>query len=278
MQEINEQNFSGERAMFWCKDTRFSYCVFDEGESPLKHSQNLELNFTLFKWKYPLWYSKNARLESCTFYEMARAGVWYSSDIFFNQCTIEAPKNFRRSKNITLQNVTLPNAAETLWSCENVTLKDVSARGDYFAMNSTNVSVENLNLAGNYSFDGVKNLEIKNSKIISKDAFWNSQNVTVTGSFISGEYLGWNSKNITFIDCVIQSEQGMCYIDNVVLKNCKTINTNLAFEYSSVQAEISSGIDSVKNPIGGRIRAQNFGEVILEKERIDPAKTQIEQI
>ena len=159
-----------------------------------------------------------------------------------------------------------------------MTLKDVSARGDYFAMNSTNISIENLNLAGNYSFDGVKNLEIKNSKIISKDAFWNSQNVTVTGSFISGEYLGWNSKNITFIDCVIQSEQGMCYIDNVVLKNCKTINTNLAFEYSSVQAEISSGIDSVKNPIGGRIRAQNFGEVILEKDRIDPTKTQIEQI
>ncbi|MCD8212797.1 MAG: DUF3737 family protein [Campylobacter sp.] len=277
MEKIIQQNFNGERAMFWCKDTEFSYCTFENGESPLKHSQNLSLKYTLFKWKYPLWYSKNIRLQDCVLFETARAGVWYSSDIFMKDCTIEAPKSFRRSKNISLQNVTFPNAAETLWNCENLKLRNVVAKGDYFAMNCENLKITNLNLLGNYSFDGAKNLEIRECKIISKDAFWNSKDVTVYDSFISGEYLGWNSKNITFINCVIQSEQGMCYIDNVVLKDCKTINTTLAFEYSKVDAEILNAIDSVKNPQSGRINAQNFGEIIMQKERINPSNTQITQ-
>ena len=49
----------------------------------------------------------------------------------------------------------------------------------------------------------------------------------------------------------------------------------LAFEYSSVEAEISSKIDSVLNPGSGRISAPAIGELILEKDFIDPTKTVI---
>ena len=66
-----------------------------------------------------------------------------------------------------------------------------------------------------------ENVEIHNSKLLSKDAFWNSDHVTVYDSFISGEYLGWNAKNLTLINCTIESLQGMCYIDNLIMKNCK---------------------------------------------------------
>ena len=76
-------------------------------------------------------------------------------------------------------------------------------------------------LVGNYPLTGVKNVEIDHARMISKDAFWNSENVTVRNAFISGEYLGWNAKNLTLIDCTIESLQGMCYIDNLVMKNCK---------------------------------------------------------
>ena len=156
-----------------------------------------------------------------------------------------------------------------------VVLDDVMAKGDYFAMNSKDMKIDGLTLYGNYSFDGVKNVEIKNSKLLSKDAFWNSENVTVYDSFISGEYLGWNAKNLTLIGCTIESLQGMCYIDHLVMKDCKLINTTLAFEYSTVDAQITNKIDSVLNPTSGEIRAKSIGKLILEKDKIDPSKTKI---
>jgi hypothetical protein len=105
--------------------------------------------------------------------------------------------------------------------------------------------------------------------------YGNTENVTVYDSFITGEYLGWNAKNLTLINCTIESLQGLCYIDNLVMKNCKLINTTLAFEYSSVDAEICSKVDSVLNPTSGVIRAKEIGTLTIEKDRVDPSKTKI---
>ena len=121
----------------------------------------------------------------------------------------------------------------------------------------------------------MENVEIHNSKLLSKDAFWNSDHVTVYDSFISGEYLGWNAKNLTLINCTIESLQGMCYIDNLIMKNCKLINTTLAFEYSSVDAQIDSKVDSVLNPSSGVIRAKHIDHLIIEKDKVDITKTKI---
>ncbi len=272
---IKQEFLTGERALFQGKDLDIYDTIFADGESPLKESRNITLNGSMFKWKYPLWYSKNITVENCTLFEMARAGIWYTDNITMTDTLVEAPKNFRRCKGVALKNVSFPNAAETLWSCDDVTMEHVSARGDYFAMNSTNMKIQNFELVGNYSFDGGKNIEIRNARMLSKDSFWNTDHVTVYDSFISGEYLGWNAKNLTLINCTIESLQGMCYIDNLEMKNCKLINTTLAFEYSTVDAEITSKIDSVLNPSGGCIRAESIGELILEKDKIDPGKTKI---
>ncbi|MGN0320606.1 MAG: DUF3737 family protein, partial [Lachnospira sp.] len=188
---------------------------------------------------------------------------------------LEAPKNFRRCNRLSLTNVEFLDAQETLWHCDNVTMKNVVAKGDYFAMNSNNMKIDNLKLVGNYPFDGSKNLEVRNSRLMSKDAFWNAENITVYDSYISGEYLGWNSKNLTFINCTIESLQGLCYIDNLVMKNCKLINTTLAFEYSKVDADITSRIDSVLNPTSGTITADSIDRLIIEKDKVDPQLTKI---
>ena len=166
-------------------------------------------------------------------------------------------------------------AMQTLWSCADVEIKNVCARGDYFAMNCENVRVYGLNLDGNYGFDSCKNVLVEDSKLLSKDAFWNCENVTVRNSFISGEYLAWNSKNVTFENCVIESLQGLCYVQNLVLRGCQTLDTTLAFEYSSVDVEILGGIASVKNPLSGVIRAREIGEIIMDEECVDPATTRI---
>ena len=214
--EVSRAFLTGERALFHAENLHITDTIFDDGESPLKESSHIELEGSMFKWKYPLWYCNHITVKDCQWFEMARAGVWYTNDISVENALIQAPKNFRRCRGLKLDNV-------------------------YFA----------------------------------KDAFWNSENVTVYDSFISGEYLGWNAKNLTLVNCTIESLQGLCYIDNLVMKNCKLINTTLAFEYSSVDADITGEVDSVMNPSSGRISAEAIKELIMEKDKIDPEKTQI---
>ncbi|MCQ2481584.1 MAG: DUF3737 family protein [Clostridia bacterium] len=264
--ELNFGSFTGERALFSSHNLKVSNAIFDEGESPLKESSDIVLENCSFKYKYPLWYCNNVYANGCRWFEMARAGVWYSNNLTIENAMIIAPKNFRRCNNLTLNNVTFADAQETLWQNDNVTLQNVNAKGDYFAMNCTDIKVDGLKLFGNYSFDGCKNVEVKNSTLMSKDAFWNCENVTVYDSVIVGEYLGWNSKNLTFVNCTIESLQGMCYIENLTMKNCKFKDTTLAFEYSTVDAEIDGNITSVFNPTSGTIKADSIDTLIMKKD------------
>ena len=274
MKRIENQRLSGERALFQTKDAEILSCIFEDGESPLKESSDLTLKGCTFSWKYPLWYCQNVKTENCIWEYMARAGVWYTKNIEVTNAKIDAPKNFRRCDGLRLCNVRFENAAETLWQCANVEIEDVYAKGDYFGMNCENVRASGLTIEGNYCFDGAKNVEVRGSRLISKDSFWNCENVTVYDSYIVGEYIGWNSKNLTFVGCTIESIQGFCYIENLKLIDCKTENTTLAFEYSDLDARISS-VDSILNPREGRIKADRIGELILEEKRIDPKATEI---
>ena len=276
MNKIERKFLKGERALYAAEDVCVVDCIFDEGESPLKESKNVEVYNSQFKYKYPIWYSNNVKVKNCNWLEMARSGVWYTNNIEIEDSLITAPKNFRRCDGVTLKNVDLTNAEETFWMCKNISLNNVTAKGNYFAMNSENIEVDGLRLDGNYSFDGAKNITVRNSVLLSKDAFWNTENVTVYDSYICGEYLGWNSKNLTFVNCTIESLQGLCYMDNLTMKNCKLINTTLAFEYvSNVDAEITTEIGSVFNPISGTITAPEIETLIVEKDFVDPSKTKI---
>lgn len=276
MKEYRQQFFKGERALFAEDGAKIYDSVFDDGESPLKESKNIEVYNSQFKWKYPMWYSNNINVANCNWFEMARSGVWYTNNITVKDSIITAPKNFRRCDGVTLDNVDLTNAEETFWMCKNIKLNNVTAKGHYFAMNSQGIEIDNLRLDGNYSFDGASNVTIRNSVLLSKDAFWNTENVTVYDSYICGEYLGWNAKNLTFVNCTIESLQGLCYIDNLTMKNCKLINTTLAFEYAkNIDAEITNKIDSVFNPESGTITAEEIEELIVEKDMVDPSKTKI---
>lgn len=169
--EFHQQNFSGERTLFQAKNLKLYDCTFEDGESPLKESSDIEIFGSFFKWRYPVWYAQNIKLQNCFLTENTRAGFWYCKDIFIENTLIDSPKNFRRAENLQLKNVTLKNAAETFWHCKNISLENVIANGDYFAMNSENLTIRNLILNGHYSFDGVKNIEIHDSQFITKDCF-----------------------------------------------------------------------------------------------------------
>ena len=278
MKNIKNGDFTGERALYASRDLKIESSVFHDGESPLKESENIALYKCEFSWKYPLWYCKNVDVCNTVLRDSARSGIWYTKDIAMSDCLIEAPKTFRRSSGIKLSGVRMENALETMWNCSDVELDNVYIEGDYFGFGSSDVVADNIDVNGNYIFDGGKNITVRNSKLISKDAFWNCENVTVENCLIVGEYLGWNSKNVTFIDCTIESNQGMCYMDNVVMRNCRLVNTDLCFEYCTVDAEITSHVDSVKNPISGRIVAESIGEIIHESDRVDVTATVIKEV
>ena len=54
MREIRQEILKGERALFQGKNLKIYDTIFDDGESPLKESQDIELYGSMFKWKYPL--------------------------------------------------------------------------------------------------------------------------------------------------------------------------------------------------------------------------------
>lgn len=81
MREITQEYLTGERALFQGENLKITDTTFADGESPLKESSNIELYRSMFKWKYPLWYSRDIKLEDCVLFEMGRAGIWYTEHI-----------------------------------------------------------------------------------------------------------------------------------------------------------------------------------------------------
>lgn len=130
-------------------------------------------------------------------------------------------------------------------------------------------------MKGKYSFQYDENIEITDSELNTKDAFWHTKNVTVKNSLVKSEYLGWYSENLTLINCRIIGTQPFCYCKNLVLKNCTMEECNLAFERSTVEVKVSGKIDSIKNPLAGKITADSIGQIILEEEICDKSKTQL---
>ena len=79
--EIRQEYLTGERALFQGENLEIYDSIFADGESPLKESHDIKLEGCMFKWKYPFWYAKNITARNCTWFEMARAGVWYTDHI-----------------------------------------------------------------------------------------------------------------------------------------------------------------------------------------------------
>lgn len=277
MKLISRQSFEGERALFALHDARIEAVEFLPGESPLKHCADIEVSACEFMAKYPLWHTERVCIEKSHFTAGSRAAVWYTRHVRMTDCTIDAPKMFRRVEHLMLENCSFGDAAETLWACRDVSLRKVTMKnGDYLFMNSADLQIEDFTLQGNYAFDGAKNVVIRRAHLDSKDAFWNSENITVFDSVLDGEYLGWHSKNLRLVNCRILGTQPLCFATNLILENCvMDAGADLAFEHSTVQAEIAGDIHSIKNPAGGAIRARHIGTLILDEHCRNPGACEI---
>ena len=277
-QVIKDTFFEGERPLFATSNIRLENVKFYPGESALKECNNIEVYKNEFMCKYPFWHNENALIEDSLFTVYSRAAIWYSKNIRMINSRVEAPKMFREIDGLYLENVKLPNAGETIWNCRDITLRNVEARGgDYIFLNAVNVDIDGFQLQGNYTFQDAKNVVVRNARLDSKDAFWKTENVTVYDSELNGEYLGWHSNNLKLVNCKISGTQPLCYCKNLILENCTFAeNSDLAFEYSDVNAVINSHVVSIKNPASGSIVAQSIGELIIDENCKAPKNCKIE--
>lgn len=278
METIRDTFFEGERPLYGVDGVALENVKFYPGESALKEARNVRANNCNFMGKYPFWHNENSEVHNSVFTIYGRAAIWYSKNFKMYNTLVEAPKMFREMDGLYVENVQMPNAQETCWFSRDIEFKNVKIeQGDYIFMNSSNIKLTNVELQGNYSFQDAKNVEIHDSVIMSRDAFWKVENVTVYNSVVSGEYLGWHSKNLKFVNCKIGGTQPLCYAQDLVLENCEfRDDCDLSFEYSTLQAEITTPILSIKNPISGSIKAPGIGEVIFDEYQRNPGGCTIE--
>ena len=275
---IKNQIFDQERALYGLKDTLVKNCRFDgpaDGESALKEARNIQAEGCYMNLRYPFWHVDGARISDTLFTENCRAALWYDNNIDIEESSLFGIKALRECQNITLKNCKV-NSTEFAWKSQNLTIENVTIEeSEYPFFEIREAKISGLKMKGKYSFQYNENIQITNSELDTKDAFWHTKNVTVKNSLVKGEYLGWYSENLTLENCRIIGSQPFCYCKNLVLKNCTMENCDLAFEKSSLQAEIKGKIDSVKNPLSGKIIADCIGLLIQEKEICDSSKTEI---
>lgn len=263
---IENKTFDEERALYHLQDATVKNCVFAgpaDGESALKEAGNIEVINARFSLRYPLWHVKSFSLISSGMDEKTRAAIWYAQKGNIYDCKIEGIKCLRECDDIKIEKSEI-HSPEFGWKCRNVAIEDSEIEAEYLLLDGRNVKIDNLRMKGKYSFQYIENMEIQNSLLDTKDAFWHSKNVTVRDSVVKGEYLGWYSEGLTLIHCQIIGTQPLCYCKGLRLIGCTMEGTDLAFEYSEVEADIKGSILSVKNPKSGTIEADSIGEIILE--------------
>lgn len=266
MREIVNQKFDEERALYGSKDIILVKCSFDgpeDGESALKESTNVKVENCFCNLRYPFWHVHGLKISDTEMTELCRAALWYSDNINIKSTKMHGIKALRECENITISNCDIISP-EFGWSVKNIIINDSIAQSEYFMMRSENIRFKNVEFKGKYSFQYIKDAYFENCIFDTKDAFWHGENITVKNSVIKGEYLAWYSDGLTLENCEIIGTQPFCYCKNLKLVNCRMIDTDLCFEKSDVEADITTSLISIKNPSSGRISALSVNEIIMD--------------
>lgn len=267
MKMIENQTLDEERALYGSKDLTIRNCSFDgpaDGESAVKECEDIRVENCFFNLRYPFWHVRGLKIQDSQMTQMCRAALWYSGNIEIARTKLHGIKALRECEQARLQSCDIISP-EFGWSVKGVEMEDCKAVGEYFMMRSENLKFRQVKLEGKYSFQYIKNGIFEDCVFDTKDAFWHGENVTVRNSVVKGEYLAWYSKGLTLENCKIIGTQPLCYCQDLKLINCEMIDTDLCFEKSQVEAEITTPVLSIKNPLSGTIVLPAVGEVIRDE-------------
>lgn len=266
MMTYQNLTFDEERALYGTNGASVLSCRFDgpaDGESALKESRDIEVKDCYFNLRYPFWHDTNVQIQGSEMTGACRAALWYSNDIRILDTKMHGIKALRECADVTIESCDIVSP-EFGWSVKNITMKDTKAESEYFMMRSDHLTFERVKLTGKYSFQYITDSVFANCEFDTKDAFWHAENVLVKDCMIRGEYLAWYCKNVTFENCTIIGTQPLCYCRGLKLVNCRMIDADLSFEKSEVDAQITTTVDSIKNPKSGVIKVPDVKEVIMD--------------
>lgn len=266
MEIIEHKTFDEERALYGMRDIDVRSSSFDgpaDGESAFKECSNVSVSDCYFNLRYPFWHDHVLSIKDSEMTEACRAALWYSDHIEIRNTKMHGIKALRECSDVYIADSDIISP-EFGWSVHDITVENSRAESEYFMMRSTDLRFRNVNFTGKYSFQYIENALFENCEFNTKDAFWHSKNVTVKDSVINGEYLAWYSEGLTLINCRIKGTQPFCYCSNLRLVNCSMEDTDLAFEKSTVDAEITTPVISIKNPRGGVIRVPAVSGIIMD--------------
>lgn len=274
MKTIENQTFDMERALYGSDGVLVRNCSFDgpaDGESAFKEGRDIEVEHCFFNLRYPFWHDKGLKITDSEMTQACRAALWYSDHVEITGCRLHGIKALRECSNVSINDCDIISP-EFGWSVRGIRMENTTAESEYFMMRSENLTFRNVTFKGKYSFQYIKNATFENCIFDTKDAFWHGENVTVKNSVVKGEYLAWYSDGLTHVNCKIIGTQPLCYCKNLKLADCEMIDTDLAFEKSEVEAVITTKVDSIKNPLSGRIQVPGVGELIMDE---DTAKGEV---
>lgn len=266
MKVVENQTFDMERAFYGSRELVLKNCSFDgpaDGESACKESNEIEIDHCFFNLRYPFWHDHGLTIKNSEMTEKCRAALWYSNHVEVTDSKLHGIKAFRECSDVTIRNCDIISP-EFGWSVRGICMEDTKAVSEYFMMRSENLIFRRVQFQGKYSFQYIENAVFEDCVFDTKDAFWHGKNITVKNSTIKGEYLAWYSDGLTLIHCKIIGTQPFCYCKNLKLIDCEMIETDLAFEKSEVEATITTKVDSIKNPLSGRITVSDVGEWIMD--------------
>lgn len=263
---IKNQRFGEERALYGRCGLCLTDCAFDgeeDGESALKEASDIHGERLFCNLRYPFWHVRGLTLLESEMTEKCRAALWYSEQISIHDSKLHGIKALRECRDVHMDRCEILSA-EFGWSSEQVFMERSSAEGEYFMLRGRDLRFSDVTFRGKYSYQYVNNATFENCTLDTKDAFWHAENVTLRNCTVQGEYLAWYSKGLTMIDCRIIGTQPFCYCEDLKLINCEMLDADLAFEKSSVEAEITTPVISIKNPTSGCICVPAVGELILD--------------
>ncbi len=266
MNIVQNKTFDEERALYGSKDILIKDCLFDgpaDGESAFKECSDVQVEHCFFNLRYPFWHDHGLEIVDSEMTELCRAALWYSDHIEISNSRLHGIKALRECREVKMKDCDIVSP-EFGWSVRGIKMENCTAKSEYFMMRSDNLHFQNVDMQGKYSFQYIENAVFENCRFDTKDALWHAKNIVVRNSIVKGEYLAWYSENVTFENCRIIGTQPLCYCRGLRLVNCEMTDTDLAFERSEVEADITTPVISIKNPLSGHITVPAVGEVIRD--------------
>ena len=268
---IENKVFDEERALYGSRGLVLKNVSFDgpaDGESALKQCSDIEAVNCFCNLRYPFWHVRGLKIFDSEMTALCRAALWYSDGIEIVNTKMHGIKALRECMRVHISKCDIISP-EFGWSVKDIAMNDSSVQSEYFMMRSENINFKNVEFKGKYSFQYIENAEFDGCRFDTKDAFWHGKNITVKNSVVKGEYFAWYSENLTLINCTVIGTQPFCYCKGLKLINCRMEGCDLAFEKSFAEAEITTRVDSIKNPYGGTIKVSEVGEIIRDDPKSD---------